>query len=233
MRDARGSSVTLGRKPMSLSPPNPPEKCKTCGNRWSSYRISTSGNEVRMKFPKSLTTLFLTVAVSSALLAATTVEGVGNFQKVDDHVYRGAQPTPDGFSNLSKLGIKVVVDLREPGDRSAYENKIVTAAGMKYLSVPMYGMATPSNDSVRKVLALLEDNSAGPVFVHCRRGADRTGGVIACYRIEHDGWKNDKALLEARSMGMSWFQKAIQTYVRKYQPQTQTATALVPATVQP
>jgi protein tyrosine/serine phosphatase len=185
-----------------------------------------------MKSLKSFTMFFLTAALSSALFAAP-VEGVGNFQKVDDHVYRGAQPTPQGFGNLDKLGIKLVVDLREPGDRSSLENKIVTAAGMKYLSVPMYGMATPSNDSVRKVLALLEDNSAGPVFVHCRRGADRTGGVIACYRIEHDGWKNDKALLEARSMGMSWFQKAIQSYVRKYQPQTLNAVALVPATVQP
>ncbi len=191
-----------------------------------------------MKLLKSSTTrrwaaFFVTAAFSSALFAAS-VDGVGNFQKVDDHVYRGAQPTREGFSNLNKLGIKVVVDLREPGDRSSLENKIVTAAGMKYVSVPMYGMATPSNESVQKVLALLEDNSAGPVFVHCKRGADRTGGVIACYRIEHDGWKNDKALVEARSMGMSWFQKQIQSYVLKYQPRTLSATAtLVPATVQP
>lgn len=177
--------------------------------------------------------LFVTVAFSSALFAAPVVEGVGNFQKVDDHVSRGAQPTPQGFNNLNKLGIKVVVDLREPGDRSLLENKIVTAAGMKYVSVPMYGMATPKNESVQKVLALLEDTFSGPVFVHCKRGADRTGGVIACYRIEHDGWKNAKALLEARSMGMSWFQKAIQSYVLKYQPRTLDAAALVPATVQP
>ncbi|MDP9115485.1 MAG: tyrosine-protein phosphatase [Acidobacteriota bacterium] len=177
--------------------------------------------------------LFVTAAFSGALFAAPGVEGVGNFQKVNDHVYRGAQPTPEGFNSLNKMGIKLVVDLREPGDRSALENKIVTAAGMKYISVPMYGMATPQNESVQKVLALLEDNSTGPVFVHCRRGADRTGGVIACYRIEHDGWKNDKALVEARSMGMSWFQKAIQSYVLKYQPRTLDAVALVPAPVQP
>jgi protein tyrosine/serine phosphatase len=175
----------------------------------------------------------MAAALASALFAAPTVEGVGNFQKVDDHVYRGAQPTAEGFSSLNKLGIKVVVDLREPGNRSSFENQIVTAAGMKYISVPMYGMARPSNESVQKVLALLEDNSTGPVFVHCRRGADRTGGVVACYRIEHDGWKNDKALVEARSMGMSWFQKGIQSYVLKYQPRTTDATALVPATVHP
>ena len=186
-------------------------------------------NSLKSIVTRRWSAFLFTTAFSSALFAAPVVEGVGNFQKVDDHVYRGAQPTPQGFSNLNKLGIKVVVDLREPGDRSAFENKVVTAAGMKYISVPMYGMATPSNESVRKVLALLEDTSAGPVFVHCKRGADRTGGVIACYRIEHDGWKNDKALVEARSMGMSWFQKAIQSYVLKYQPRTLDAAALVPA----
>jgi tyrosine-protein phosphatase SIW14 len=177
---------------------------------------------------------FIMGAFSGALFAGSVVDGVGNFQKVDDHVYRGAQPTQEGFRNLNKLGIKMVVDLREPGDRSTQENKIVTAAGMKYISVPMYGMATPKNESVQKVLALLEDNSSGPVFVHCKRGADRTGGVIACYRIEHDGWKNGRALVEARSMGMSWFQKAIQSYVLKFQPRTlDAAAALVPATIQP
>jgi protein tyrosine/serine phosphatase len=100
---------------------------------------------------------------------------------------------------------------------------------MHYISVPMYGMATPSNESVLKVLGLLEDRSTGPVFVHCKRGADRTGGVIACYRVEHDHWKNDRALAEARSMGMSWFQTAIQSYVRKYQARD--LTALAPKTL--
>lgn len=169
------------------------------------------------------------------------VPGVGNFQKVDEHVYRGAQPNAEGFGNLSKLGIKTVIDLRGPGDRSKWEKKVVAAAGMRYISVPMSGMAAPSNESVIKALGLLEDSNAGPVFVHCKRGADRTGGVIACYRVEHDKWKNNRALAEARSMGMSWFQTAIQNYVRKYQPRdlaalaakSLDASATVPAGIQP
>jgi len=187
-----------------------------------------------------LTVLIVSTGVTSAGFAAP-VEGVGNFQKVDEHVYRGAQPTRAGFSNLSQLGIQTVIDLREPGDRSTSERKLVTGAGMRYISVPMHGMATPSNESVLKVLVLLEDRSTGPVFVHCKRGADRTGGVIACYRVEHDHWKNDRALAEAKSMGMSWFQTAIQGYVRKYQPRnlaglaprTLDASATVVAPVQP
>ena len=162
--------------------------------------------------------LLIAIALPTAVLAGSQPDGVTNFQKVDDHVYRGAQPTEQGFKSLAKLGIKTIVDLREPGDRSRLEEKMVRAAGMEYVSVPMYGMETPSNDKVVKVLALLEDTSTGPVFVHCKRGADRTGAVIACYRMEHDRWKNDQALTEAKSLGMSFFERAIQRYVREFKP---------------
>jgi tyrosine-protein phosphatase SIW14 len=161
----------------------------------------------------------LATALPLAAAAGTGMAGVGNFQKVNDHVYRGAQPTEQGFQTLAKLGIQTVVDLQEVGDaRSVSEATWVKAAGMQYISVPMKGMETPSDENVAKVLALLENTSTGPVFVHCHRGADRTGGVIACYRIEHDHWENIKALAEARSLGMSWYQLAIQHYVQGYKP---------------
>src|SRR5436190_22120189 len=106
-----------------------------------------------------------------AALAATEVPGVGNFHQVNSQVYRGAQPTTEGFTNLAHLGITTVIDLREPGDRSTEESKIVQAAGMRYISVPMKGMSAPSPADVAKVLNILNDSAAGPVFVHCRRGA--------------------------------------------------------------
>src|SRR5690348_14387841 len=131
-------------------------------------------------FPKYLLPATLLLAVVR-LGAADTADlpGVHNFHQVNAHVFRGAQPTDEGFQSLAKLGIKVVVDLQEPDSRGTAEAKTVTADGMKYISVPMQGMATPSDTSVFKVLGLLEDSSVGPVFVHCHRGADRTGAVIA------------------------------------------------------
>lgn len=159
------------------------------------------------------------LAAGLAAAAGSSVPGVGNFQRVNDLVYRGAQPTDQGFQSLAKLGIHTVIDLQESGStRAISEEKEVKAAGMQYINVPMEGMQTPSNESVAKVLAVLEGGTNSPVFVHCHRGADRTGGVIACYRIEHDHWTNEKALSEARSMGMSWYQVAIQHYVQKYTP---------------
>ena len=151
--------------------------------------------------------------------ASSQSENLPNFQKVDDRVYRGAQPTDSGFKGLAERGIKTVVDLRDIGEHSqADEQKVVTDLGMRYVSIPMQGMSTPKNDQVAAVLALFNDVTSGPVFVHCKRGADRTGTVIAVYRISHDGWENKRALSEAKSYGMSIFERAMQHYVTDYNP---------------
>ena len=115
------------------------------------------------------------------------LQGVHNFHQVNDHLYRGAQPTDPGFAQLAKLGVKTIVDLRESGDRSASEKKTVEAAGMHYLSFPMAGYSVPSADVMTKLLALFEDAKSGPVFIHCRRGADPEGGRTRCFRSIPDG----------------------------------------------
>ena len=87
---------------------------------------------------------------------------------------------------------------------------------MRYVSIPMRGMATPADRQISEALRLLNDAASGPVFVHCRRGADRTGAVIACYRISHDHWDAGRAVDEANTFGMSLFQLAIRRYVAHY-----------------
>jgi tyrosine-protein phosphatase SIW14 len=161
--------------------------------------------------------------------AQSNIAGVPNFHRVNDHLYRGAQPSDQGFQSLANLGVKTIIDLREAGDRSVSERKVVEATGMRYVTIPFRGMSAPSPVDVAKVLALFDDASAGPVFVHCRRGADRTGTVVACYRIAHDGWDNQKALHEAKGFGMSWTEAAMQHYVMRYQPQVNTAASAATA----
>jgi tyrosine-protein phosphatase SIW14 len=143
--------------------------------------------------------------------------GIPNFHQVNEHIYRGAQPaSPRGFQELAKLGIKTVIDLREPGERSVSEKKIVEAAGMRYVSFPMAAFGAPPDSVVAKVIALFNDAAAGPVFVHCQRGSDRTGTVVAVYRMVHDHWENAKALAEAKMFGMSWTERAMQSYIAHF-----------------
>ncbi len=149
---------------------------------------------------------------------ASPAQGIHNFRQVDSHVYRGGQPDRSGFEYLAKLGVKTILDLRQAGERSSWEEQIVTALGMKYVSVPMTGLRPPTAGQISQILALLEDSATGAVYVHCKRGADRTGAVIAAYRIDHDDWDNARALEEALSDGMRFFQLPRQKFIRTFQP---------------
>jgi tyrosine-protein phosphatase SIW14 len=137
------------------------------------------------------------------------VPGVPNFHQVDEHVYRGAQPRGQGFASLAKIGIHTVIDLR--GESS--EENAVQSAGMRYVRLPWREFRAPTDPQIEALLALLDDSSEWPVFVHCRRGADRTGTAIACYRIAHDHWSNQQALAEAKTFGMSSLEVAMQRYI--------------------
>lgn len=178
-------------------------------------------------------TRFLFVLFAVPAFAGSPVEGIKNFHQVDEHVYRGGQPDHQGFLSLAHLGVKTIVDLREPGSRSSAEEADVTADGMKYINVPMTGLTPPSEAEMNKLLGILEDNNQGPVFVHCMRGADRTGAVIAAYRIQHDRWENTRALKEAESLGMSFFQFPRKKFIRAYQARAIEAQAAPPATATP
>lgn len=176
----------------------------------------------------------LLFALALPAFAGSSAHGIKNFYQVDEHVYRGAQPTDEGFKYLSKIGVKTVIDLRESDERSDAEERVVRAVGMKYVNVPMTGLTPPTQAEITRILGILENESEGPVFVHCRRGADRTGAVIAAYRIDHDGWDNGRALSEAKARGMSFFQFPRQQYIRSFQARNHTAQpAAVAAAAQP
>jgi protein tyrosine/serine phosphatase len=164
----------------------------------------------------------LMFALALPALAGSSPQGIKNFYQVDQNVYRGAQPTADGFKYLAKIGVKTVIDLRAADQRSDSEETIVTAAGMKYVNVPMTGLAAPTEAEIGRILGILEGNHGeldqGAVFVHCKRGADRTGVVIASYRIDHDGWDNAHALSEAKARGMAFFQFPRMNYILAFRP---------------
>lgn len=162
------------------------------------------------------------IAVVTAVLFASGLaaqDPLPNFNLVNDQILRGGQPSDAGFKKLAQRGVKTVVDLRSLDEHSIpHEKQIVEADGMRFVSIPMKGIGAPTLEQVSKALSVLEDNSSWPVFVHCRRGSDRTGTVLACYRIAHDHWKNEKALEEAKTYGLSSFERAMRSFIQHFQP---------------
>jgi protein tyrosine/serine phosphatase len=168
---------------------------------------------------RCVTALVITACLPlAAAPVADRIHGISNFHVVNDQVYRGGQPSGEGFRNLAAAGFKTIVDLREDDERGKDEKKLVKALGMHYVNVPMKGMKTPSDKQISKALKALIEEKSAPVFIHCKRGADRTGVVLACYRMEHDNWDRQQALSEARELGMSWYQLPLIRYVQSYRP---------------
>ncbi|MGH9824643.1 MAG: fused DSP-PTPase phosphatase/NAD kinase-like protein, partial [Blastocatellia bacterium] len=150
---------------------------------------------------------------------------IPNFHQVNDNLYRGAQPQGGGIEQLKALGIKSILDMRGASPETRLEKESAEQLGLRFFAVPLSPLHAPSDEQIRRVLAVVMDQANWPVFIHCERGKDRTGTVVACYRIVHDGWTADRAISEARHFGMSKMEFAMRRYVHHYYRANQVARA--------
>jgi tyrosine-protein phosphatase SIW14 len=135
---------------------------------------------------------------SAAEASRITVFGVPNFGEATSHLYRGGQPQLVGYKNLKKMGVDIVVDLRLSGRDT--EKKNVENAGMKYVAIPWH-CYFPKDKQFAEFLTLLRENRAKKIFVHCRYGDDRTGMMIAAYRMAVENWTPEEARKEMEKFG--------------------------------
>jgi protein tyrosine phosphatase (PTP) superfamily phosphohydrolase (DUF442 family) len=142
---------------------------------------------------------------SAAIVADAPIK---RFIEVAPGLYRGGQPDVDGFAYLRDLGIRTVVSLRNDDSEKA----MVESLGMRFVHIPVtfrpLGGTLP-RDAVARFLEIVDEPAHGPVFVHCKRGADRTGAFVGLYRIVRQGWTLDRAYDEARDVGMRWWYFAV------------------------
>jgi tyrosine-protein phosphatase SIW14 len=150
-----------------------------------------------------------------AIATRLKIQGVPNSGKVTSTLCRGAQPTKEGFANLDKLGIDIVVDLR--GSRAS-ERQLVTGLGMRYVALPWH-CYSPHDEHFAQFLTLLRENPGKKVFVHCRVGDDRTGMDIAAYRMAEQGWTAEEAKKEMEAYGVNWFHRTICPRLGSYEKQ--------------
>ncbi|HEV7906105.1 MAG TPA: tyrosine-protein phosphatase, partial [Pyrinomonadaceae bacterium] len=139
-----------------------------------------------------------------------------NFHRVNTKVYRGGQPRQGGIQKLATLGVKTVINLRDDDERAKAEGREAGTAGLRYFNIPLGRLGRPQDAEVERVLSLINDLQNGVIFVHCAHGADRTGVVMAIYRIAHDGWTSEQAKQEADRYGMKFWQHGMKDYVHDY-----------------
>jgi protein tyrosine/serine phosphatase len=138
--------------------------------------------------------------------------GLANVGRVAPGVLRGAQPGKDGYATLKAMGVKTVIDMRT----TASEQKQVEAAGMRAIAIPIEMTREGLKEKVDRVVALMADPANQPVYVHCRHGQDRTGIVVAAYRMKQQEWPLADAETEMQAFGFNDVWVNFKKFIRQY-----------------
>jgi protein tyrosine/serine phosphatase len=136
---------------------------------------------------------------------------LGNFFQVSAELYRSKQVDPKHIPDLKRLGIRTILDLRYNHE----DSKKFEAAGFTLVRYPLKAGSVTAQDLktiLRQVRAVPK-----PVLVHCWHGSDRTGFVVAGYRITQQNWTKEKAIDELCNGGFGFHARFYPNIVRTLQ----------------
>jgi protein tyrosine/serine phosphatase len=127
------------------------------------------------------------------------INGVPNFYKVTEDLYRGAQPTTEGIGQLKQMGIKTIVNLRSV---HSDEDEIGWVdIGYEHIRFEPWNVDI---NEIERFLSIVTDETKTPIYVHCKYGADWTGFMCAVYRIAVCGWEKQAAIDEMVNGGFGF-----------------------------
>lgn len=119
-----------------------------------------------------------------------TDDDICDFHKVDSDLYRGSRPKCSGYVKLAQLGIRTIVNLQGASERDLQncERKLpgiafrfhVVSVHMTYTEIGLTGVP---DEKLRRLFAEMQ-GAPKPLFVNCKLGKDRTGAVVALYRMK-------------------------------------------------
>ena len=136
------------------------------------------------------------------------IPGLSNLHRVTPSLYRSAQPSKEGFVFLGTQAslanadrpIKTVVSLRAFNDDAPL---VPTVSGLRLEQI-RFKTWHPEDEDVVKFLRIATTPALQPVLVHCQHGSDRTGTMVAIYRIAFEGWTKAQATDEMINGGFGF-----------------------------
>jgi len=145
------------------------------------------------------TVLTILILISCTHAYAASKEETSRIVKVCEGIYRG--PRLDDLNELANLKIHTILNLEDNTEAIQKESEAARKLGMVMINIPMSGISRPDPADLLRAVKVLQDGASLPVYVHCLHGRDRTGFVVAAYKIIHDGWNMEKAYQEAVANG--------------------------------
>jgi tyrosine-protein phosphatase SIW14 len=119
----------------------------------------------------------------------------------DEQIFRGSRP--DDYDYLKKLGIKSVLCLEDNKWQLVHENMACHNIGIRFSGLPMDELKRPDKNTLSLGVYFMQILPK-PLLVHCLHGKDRTGYMIAKYRMIVQGWPYEKAWKECLDEGHRW-----------------------------
>lgn len=126
---------------------------------------------------------------------------VPNLSIVTPGLIRGGQPSTLAINGLKRAGVRTIINLRNETAIVNREAGVAKTLGLKFVSIPLDVFNKPSDQAVDTFLKTVNDPANQPVYVHCFHGQDRTGTMIAMYRIQNQGFSGEHAYQEMLSCG--------------------------------
>jgi protein tyrosine phosphatase (PTP) superfamily phosphohydrolase (DUF442 family) len=130
---------------------------------------------------------------------------IPNFHQVNDWFYRGGQPSKEAYALLAEAGFGAVICLRSNGKAVGQAQSFAQKAGLKFFSIPMSYLPGPTYKDIRRFFSIIKDEHDKPLLLYCWQGCDRTGVLVALYRICKDHWSVDEAYEEMKASGFHSF----------------------------
>jgi protein tyrosine/serine phosphatase len=148
-------------------------------------------------------TLFYSFVAQSQEDMALLVKST-NFKRlyrISDELYRSEQPSRKGFKELESIGIKTILNLR----RSKFDDRKARDLDFDLKNIKLKAKLINEDDLIN-ALKVIRD-SKKPILIHCWHGSDRTGVLIAAYRIIFNNWSKSDAIEEFRRQEFNYHEK--------------------------
>jgi Tyrosine phosphatase family len=148
----------------------------------------------------AVTPLVLDPRPMSWATLVTHKPGLQNLYRVNSNLYRSAQPTAEGFVFLNSKPqlltgdspIQTIISLRALHD----DEQLLPSNNTLRFEQIRFNTWHPEDEDIIKFLRIANTKTLHPVLVHCQYGSDRTGTMVAIYRIAYEGWTKQQAIDE-------------------------------------
>ncbi len=151
----------------------------------------------------------------SSVPANHSADPTANFAQVSDGIFRGARPDQAALETFAQRSYRTILDLEDDDEAIAQERAWAEPLGLNFIVESMSGMSNPGETQMRQALAVLADPSSRPIYVHCAKGQDRTGAVIALHRVFNEGWSARDAVAEMSAHGFNDALRTLKEYVEQ------------------